>query len=62
MSSDAPNVSNSEDNKDKTPAWRPPVLNKQSAAELGEAPHPSNPVAEIRGKIYPRSVTGTFAN
>src|SRR5690625_108352 len=60
MSSDAPDVSSSEENTNKAPNWQPPVM-KKSAAELGEAPHPANPVAEIRGKIYPRSVTGTFA-
>lgn len=60
MSSDAPDVSRRKNEAEKAPAWRPPVI-KQTAAETGEAPHPSNPVAEIRGKIYPRSVTGTFA-
>lgn len=60
MSSNSPDVSRSEKNTEKAPQWQPPVI-KKSKAELGEAPHPASPVAEIRGKIYPRSVTGTFA-
>src|SRR5690625_135955 len=60
MSSDAPDVSSSEENTNKAPSWQPPVM-KKSAAELGAAPHPANTAAEIRCKIFPRSVTGTFA-
>src|SRR5690625_3225287 len=60
MSSNSPDVSRSDDKTEKAPKWQPPVITK-SKAELGEAPHPASPVAEIRGKIYPRSVTGTFA-
>src|SRR5690625_6096741 len=60
MSSDSPDVSHSEDKTEQAPKWQPPLVN-QAQEERGDAPHPSNPVAEIRGKIYPRSVTGTFA-
>src|SRR5690625_6032099 len=60
MSSAAPDVSHSEDKTEQAPKWQPPLM-KQAQEERGDAPHPSNPVAEIRGKIYPRSVTGTFA-
>src|SRR5690625_4088630 len=59
MSSDSPDVSRSESQSEQPPKWQPPVMDKSK--ELGDAPHPSSPVAEIRGKIYPRSVRGTFA-
>ena len=60
MSSDSPDVSHSENKTEQAPKWQPPLMNR-AQEERGDAPHPSNPVAEIRGKIYPRSVTGTFA-
>jgi len=60
MSSEAPDVSGPEKKSEKVPGWQPPRINKSSTGPR-EAPHPASPVAEIKGKIYPRSVTGTFA-
>lgn len=40
------------------PAWRPPRVEKVTK---GSSPHVEKALADVRSKIYPRSVTGIFA-
>ncbi len=44
--------------KDAVPAWQPPRVVKRDTAK---SPHVEKALADVRSKIYPRSVSGIFA-
>ncbi|HJD43869.1 MAG TPA: cytochrome c oxidase accessory protein CcoG [Candidatus Paenalcaligenes intestinipullorum] len=60
MSDDAPRQTTDTPSAEPVPEWRPPVPPKK--AQRGASPQVEKAISDVRSKIYPRSVTGIFAN
>src|SRR5690554_999080 len=58
MSSNSPDQSDALPAQEAIPAWRPPRVSKGG----GSSPQVEKAIADVRGKIHPRSVKGLYAN
>lgn len=58
MSNESPSNPGSEQQPEAPPAWQPPRVSK---VQGGSSPQVEKALAEVRSKIYPRSVSGLFA-
>ena len=58
MSSNSPDQSDALPAQEAIPAWRPPRVNNGG----GSSPQVEKAIADVRGKLHPRSVKGLYAN